>query len=88
MFDCPEQSQTSPTSTSAISAWASPAVRRRAAGLASAGIASSASAHVPSPPTVAAAVRSPSVTLTFSPASPVPQTVSGQSRCTTMWSLK
>jgi hypothetical protein len=86
MFDCPDASHTSPTSTSltvsvflpdTVSVSASPAGRG-----------SSFTDQLPARSAVVFFVCLPSVTLTSSPASAQPQTGTAASRWSTAWSLK
>ncbi len=87
ILDCPEQSQTSPISTSLISILFEP----RAVSVCGppAGIDSRATFQRPSALAVAVAVDPPDrATVTFSPGLAQPQMGMGFSRCRTMWSLK
>src|SRR4051812_14642707 len=85
MFDCPEHTHTSPTSTSlTVSVFLPFTVS--AAGLALAGIAGSFAVHLPEPSALALAVWSPKVTVTGSFASAVPHTGTAMPCWRTMWS--
>ncbi len=84
MFDCPEQSQTSPMSTSSRTTWLLPLMVSLNGP--PAGSAGSLAIHLPSAPGVAVtAGLSPNCTLTGSPGSAQPHTGMAMSRCSTMW---
>ena len=90
MFDCPDPSQTSPTSTSLIVIGVLPAlpviVIVNGAPAFAASFASF-TIHLPSASAVANFVWPAIFTVTFSPASAVPHTGTVRPFCSTMWSL-
>ncbi len=86
MFDWPEASQTSPTSTSRAIARARPSATSSYGP--PAGSASRVARNRPDASAVAFAVLPASVTVTASPGSLVPHTGSGRSRWSTAWSVK
>ena len=90
MFDCPEQSQTSPTSTSLnVTAVLPPETTSGVpACFGSAFIAGSLTSHLPESSAVAEASWPRNLTVTFSPGSAVPQTGTAMPCCSTMWSPK
>ena len=88
MLDCPEQSQTSPTSTSVNTTVSAPAdtVKRWASAEVFSG--SRSTRHCPEASAVAVFFCPANSTVTTAFGSAIPQTGTGWSRCSTMWSEK
>ena len=86
MFDCPEQSHTSPTSTSRSCCAAPLRVRTVRSNGPPAGSAGSSTCQAPSAPARASTSRPANVARTISFGGARPQRAIGRSRCNTAWS--